>query len=99
KRLQRDGYVEGYGARLNPHLLGLGLLVFVEVLLDKTTPDVFERFAKAIASHRKCWSATWWRAGSIIWSRRGWPTWRRIDVSSATCCWRCPACGKREPTR
>ena len=48
KRLQRDGYVEGYGARLNPHLLGLGLLVFVEVLLDKTTPDVFERFAKAV---------------------------------------------------
>lgn len=48
KRLQRDGYVEGYGARLNPHLLGLGLLVFVEVLLDKTTPDVFARFAKAV---------------------------------------------------
>jgi Lrp/AsnC family leucine-responsive transcriptional regulator len=48
KRLQRDGYVEGYGARLNPHLLGLGLLVFVEVLLDKTTPDNFERFAKAV---------------------------------------------------
>jgi len=48
KRLQRDGFVEGYGARLNPHLLGLGLLVFVEVMLDKTTPDVFERFAKAV---------------------------------------------------
>src|SRR2546423_15585841 len=47
KRLQRDGFVEGYGARLNPHRLGLGLLVFVEVVLDKTTPDVFERFAKA----------------------------------------------------
>jgi Lrp/AsnC family leucine-responsive transcriptional regulator len=48
KRLQRDGYIEGYGARLNPQMLGLGLLVFVEVLLDKTTPDVFERFAKAV---------------------------------------------------
>ena len=48
KRLQRDGFVEGYGARLNPHLLGLGLLVFVEVLLDKTTPDNFERFAQAV---------------------------------------------------
>ena len=44
----RDGFVEGYGARLNPHRLGLGLLVFVEVLLDKTTPDVFERFATAV---------------------------------------------------
>ena len=27
---------------------GLGLLVFVEVSLDKTTPDVFERFAAAV---------------------------------------------------
>ena len=48
KRLQREGFVEGYGARLNPHRLGLGLLVFVEVLLDKTTPDVFEKFAEAV---------------------------------------------------
>ena len=48
KRLQRDGFIEGYSARLNPHQLGLGLLVFVEVLLDKTTPDVFERFATAV---------------------------------------------------
>lgn len=48
KRLQREEFIEGYGARLNPHRLGLGLLVFVEVLLDKTTPDVFERFARAV---------------------------------------------------
>jgi Lrp/AsnC family leucine-responsive transcriptional regulator len=48
KRLQRDGFVEGYGVRLNPQLLGLGLLVFVEVHLDKTTPDVFEKFGKAV---------------------------------------------------
>ena len=48
KRLQREGYIEGYSARLNPHQLGLGFLVFVEVLLDKTTPDVFEKFARAV---------------------------------------------------
>jgi Lrp/AsnC family transcriptional regulator, leucine-responsive regulatory protein len=48
KRLQREGFIEGYGARLNPHRLGLGLLVFVEVLLDKTTSDVFEKFARAV---------------------------------------------------
>src|SRR4051812_50100016 len=48
KRLQRDGFVEGDGARLNPHRLGLGLLVFVEVMLDKTTPDIFARFAGAV---------------------------------------------------
>lgn len=48
KRLQREGYIAGYGARLDPHRLGLGLLVFVEVSLDKTTPDVFEKFADAV---------------------------------------------------
>ncbi|MCA1457630.1 Lrp/AsnC ligand binding domain-containing protein [Bradyrhizobium sp. BRP22] len=48
KRLQREGFVEGFGARLNPHRLGLGLLVFVEVMLDKTTPDIFEKFAHAV---------------------------------------------------
>lgn len=48
KRLVRDGYVKGYGARLDPHRLGLGLLIFVEVLLDKTTPDIFDKFAQAV---------------------------------------------------
>ena len=49
RRLLKEGYITGFGARLNPHLLGFGLLVFVEVLLDKTTPDVFNRFAAAVA--------------------------------------------------
>jgi len=48
RRLMKDGLVTGYGARLDPHRLGFGLLVFVEVLLDKTTPDVFDRFAAAV---------------------------------------------------
>ena len=28
--------------------LGFGLLVFIEVMLDKTTPDVFDQFAAAV---------------------------------------------------
>jgi Lrp/AsnC family leucine-responsive transcriptional regulator len=48
RRLIRDGVVSSFAARLDPHRLGFGLLVFVEVLLDKTTPDVFERFAEAV---------------------------------------------------
>ncbi|MCC5978183.1 MAG: Lrp/AsnC ligand binding domain-containing protein [Salinarimonas sp.] len=48
RRLQKDGVITGFGARLEPEKLGLGLLVFVEVSLDKTTPDVFERFAEAV---------------------------------------------------
>lgn len=49
KRLTRDGFILGYAARLDPRRLGLGLLVFVEVKLDRTTPDVFDAFAAAVA--------------------------------------------------
>ncbi len=48
KRLTRDGFVTGYRATLDPLKLGLNLLVFVEVYLDKTTPDAFERFAAVV---------------------------------------------------
>lgn len=48
KRLQREGYVAGFRAVLDPHRLGLELLVFVEVSLDKTTPDIFEKFAASV---------------------------------------------------
>ncbi|HEX2136604.1 MAG TPA: Lrp/AsnC ligand binding domain-containing protein [Microvirga sp.] len=48
KRLQREGLVTGFRALLDPRRLGLELLVFVEVSLDKTTPDVFEKFAAAV---------------------------------------------------
>jgi Lrp/AsnC family leucine-responsive transcriptional regulator len=48
KRLQKEGYITGFGAKLDPHLLGLPLLVFVELSLDKTTPDIFEKFAAAV---------------------------------------------------
>jgi Lrp/AsnC family leucine-responsive transcriptional regulator len=48
KRLTREGIIAGYGARLDPQKLGRGFLVFVEVTLDKTTPDVFDRFAGAV---------------------------------------------------
>lgn len=47
-RLTREGYILGYEARLNPLKLGVGMLVFVEVLLDRTTPNVFEAFNAAV---------------------------------------------------
>jgi Lrp/AsnC family leucine-responsive transcriptional regulator len=52
KRLARDGVIVGYGARLDPVSLGRSFLVFVEVSLDKTTPDVFDRFADAVRRTR-----------------------------------------------
>jgi Lrp/AsnC family leucine-responsive transcriptional regulator len=48
KRLTRDGYILGYEARLNPEKLGAGLLVFVEVLLDRTVHDVMDTFKAAV---------------------------------------------------
>ena len=48
KRLVREGFVEGYSALLSPEKLCRGLLVFVEVKLDRTTDDVFEAFADAV---------------------------------------------------
>ena len=49
RRLTRDGFILGYGARLDPVQLGLRLLVFVEIKLDRTTPEVFDAFARAVA--------------------------------------------------
>lgn len=48
KRLLREGYVTGFRAMLNPAKLGRELLVFIEVGLDKTTADIFEKFAAAV---------------------------------------------------
>lgn len=48
QRLTRDGYILGYEARLNPLKLGAGMMVFVEVLLDRTTPNVFDQFKAAV---------------------------------------------------
>src|SRR6185436_7698250 len=51
QRLTREGYILGYEAKLDPALLGAGMLVFVEVLLDRTTPNVFEQFKAAVLVH------------------------------------------------
>jgi Lrp/AsnC family transcriptional regulator, leucine-responsive regulatory protein len=48
KRLHREGYILGYEARLNPAKLGQGLLVFVEILLDRTVHDVMDTFKAAV---------------------------------------------------
>ncbi|MCB6182527.1 Lrp/AsnC ligand binding domain-containing protein [Leeia sp. TBRC 13508] len=47
KRLQFHGYIRHYMAVLDPNLMGVGLLVFVEVSLDRTTPESFASFKDA----------------------------------------------------
>ena len=51
QRLQREGVILGYEARLNPAKLGRGMAVFVEVLLDRTTANVFDAFKAAVQVH------------------------------------------------
>ena len=48
RRLERDGFIRGYAADLDPARLGFGLIAFVEVQLDRTTPDVFNRFRDGV---------------------------------------------------
>jgi len=48
KRLEKQGLITGYAAFVDAEKLGAGLLVFVEVVLDRTTPDVFDAFKKTV---------------------------------------------------
>jgi Lrp/AsnC family leucine-responsive transcriptional regulator len=48
KRLEKENYIMGYKAILNPEKLGSALLVLVEITLTKTSPDVFDDFSKAV---------------------------------------------------
>jgi len=48
KSLERQGFIQSYQARLDPILLELELLVFVEITLQRTSPDVFAEFSEAV---------------------------------------------------
>lgn len=49
RRLEEAGYIERYVAQLNPQKLGMGLLAFVEISLDRTNPAAFTEFSKSVA--------------------------------------------------
>lgn len=48
RHLQESGYIHGYTAVLDPAKLGCAMMVFVEIVLDRTTPAVFEEFASSV---------------------------------------------------
>ncbi|TMX36925.1 leucine-responsive transcriptional regulator Lrp [Vibrio rotiferianus] len=48
RRLERQGYITGYTALLNPQYLDASLLVFVEITLNRGAPDVLEQFNAAV---------------------------------------------------
>ena len=49
RRLEADGYILDYVTLLNPQKLDAGVISFVQVLLDRTSPGVFSRFKEQVA--------------------------------------------------
>lgn len=48
RRLEHEGVIEGYAARLNPQRLGFNLLVFVELRLSAKSGPIFEQFRREV---------------------------------------------------
>jgi len=48
KRLEKDGIIEGYYARIRPEALDYHMLVFVEISLSYQSPDAFGLFNQAV---------------------------------------------------
>ncbi|GAA6170502.1 leucine-responsive transcriptional regulator Lrp [Colwellia sp. KU-HH00111] len=48
KRLETEGYIKRYGAFLDARKLGFDMTAFVQVTLDRTTADVFQKFKKEV---------------------------------------------------
>jgi Lrp/AsnC family leucine-responsive transcriptional regulator len=48
KRMERDGIITGYHARLNPAAVGATLLVFVEITLNQKSASHFEQFRREV---------------------------------------------------
>ena len=48
RALEAAGIIAGYSARLDAQRLDLGLLVFIEIAIDRTSQDAFDQFAGAM---------------------------------------------------
>jgi len=49
KRLEDEGIITSYVARLDPDRLGLKLMALIHISLDRHTPDRFENFEKLVS--------------------------------------------------
>ena len=48
KRMERDGVISGYYARVDPASVGANLLVFVEITLNQKSATAFEQFRREV---------------------------------------------------
>lgn len=58
KRLEKEGVIRGYQAVLDPEYLDAGLVVFVQIRLNRTSQDIFEEFklhASALEAVQECY--------------------------------------------
>lgn len=49
RRLEEEGYISAYRAILDARKLGLTLMSFIQISMDRHTPDRFEKFETAVA--------------------------------------------------
>jgi len=49
KRLEKEGYIERYGAKLNASKLKFGMSAYIQITLESTTSQLFENFAKTVS--------------------------------------------------
>lgn len=48
KRMERDGIISGYHARVNPTALGASLLMFVQITLSNKSGEMFDQFRREV---------------------------------------------------
>ncbi|HEY5791314.1 MAG TPA: Lrp/AsnC ligand binding domain-containing protein [Gammaproteobacteria bacterium] len=51
RRLEREGYILGYHARVDAQKVGAGLLIYAEISLNYSRPDIFESFREALRDY------------------------------------------------
>ena len=51
RRLEKEGVIQGYHARLDPFALHIGLVLYADITLDAHTPAELARFEEAIVAH------------------------------------------------
>ncbi|WP_372798299.1 winged helix-turn-helix transcriptional regulator, partial [Litorivivens sp.] len=49
KKLERLGVIRGYHAQVDPEVLNAGLVVLVQIRLDRKSRNIFREFSKAAA--------------------------------------------------
>ena len=69
KRLEDEGLVSSYVARLNPDALGLKLMAMIQISLDRHTPERFENFEDVVSTFEEvmeCYLVTGQQADYLL---------------------------------